>query len=80
MTTGVTGYQYALEHFRDLLDQIDERIAPRAAELRRHGLAFTVYRHGIFVAARRLDEAFDNLIRVERSAQVQLLAASLPSE
>lgn len=73
MTSGMRGYRYALNHFNDLLDQITEIFEPRKDELLRHGLAFTVYRHGIFVMARNLAEAHDNLTRVERNAQVQLL-------
>jgi L-ribulose-5-phosphate 4-epimerase len=74
ITTGIQGYDYAMLHFKGLLEEIAARLKPREQELRRHGLAFTVYKHGIFVMARNLSEAFDNLIRVERNAQVQLLS------
>lgn len=77
MTSGMQGYDYALNHFEELLEQITAVLKPRANELERHGLAFTVYKHGIFVIARNLSEAFDNLIRVERNAQVQILSSHL---
>jgi|GEM_PF-2983750 len=73
-TTGMSGYSYALRHFNDLLSQIDQKFSGRAAELKRHGLAFTVYKHGVFVMARHLPEAHDNLVRVERNAQVQIMS------
>lgn len=77
MTSGMQGYSYAYAHFEEVLGQLDARLVPRAGELARHGLAFTVFKHGVFVIARNLSEAFDNLIRVERNAQVQLLARNL---
>lgn len=73
ITSGIMGYRYAYAHFESLLDEIKSKIIPRGGELARHGLAFTVYKHGIFIAARNLSEAFDNLVRVERNAQVQML-------
>lgn len=78
MTSGMVGYKYAFEHFEQFLVHMKEHLLCRHDELRRHGLAFTVYKHGIFVVARSLSEAFDNLIRVERNAQVQLLTLNLP--
>jgi ribulose-5-phosphate 4-epimerase/fuculose-1-phosphate aldolase len=79
ITTGVVGYTYAMDHFKKLLEVILGKFRPREQELKRHGLAFTVYKHGIFVMARTLSEAFDNLIRVERNAQVQFLSNKLNS-
>jgi ribulose-5-phosphate 4-epimerase/fuculose-1-phosphate aldolase len=52
-------------------------LGKRSQELKRHGLAFTVYKHGIFVLARNIDEAFDNLLRVEKNAQTQIFATML---
>lgn len=77
ITTGVQGYDYAMDHFQKLLKELLVEFKPREKELKRHGLAFTVYKHGIFVMARDLSEAFDNLIRVERNAQIQLLSNKL---
>lgn len=73
------GYEYSLNHFEPLISQIIEVLGKRSGELKRHGLVFTVYKHGIFVIARTLSEAFDNLIRIERNAQVQLLSNNLLS-
>ncbi len=47
-------------------------MAPRSAELDKHGLAFLVYRHGAYVFARSLDEAFENYYRVESGARTAL--------
>ena len=77
MTSGMQGYDYAYTHFEEFLSQMNEKLGPCADELNRHGLAFTVFKHGVFVIARNLSEAFDNVIRVERNAQVQILAKSL---
>lgn len=77
MTSGMQAYDYAYEHFKELLDFVKQKLGSRAEELQRHGLAFTIYRHGVFVIARNLDEAFDNLIRVERNCQVQILSRIL---
>lgn len=57
-----------------------EALRGREQELAKHGLAVTHFRHGIFVFARNLDEAFDNLERVEANARVRLLSASLPQQ
>lgn len=74
MTSGVEGYAYAHKHFLEVLPQIENILGPRRSELQRHGLAFNVYKHGIFTFGRNLNEAYDNLIRVERNAQVQILS------
>lgn len=51
-----------------IIPQIKESMLPRRDELHKHGLAFTVYKHGVFVFAHSIDEAFENLMRVETSA------------
>ena len=76
-TSGMEGYDYALQHFDSLPAELLERLGGRQDELRRHGLAFTIYKHGVFILARNLDEAFDNLIRVERNCQVQIYSSVL---
>jgi L-ribulose-5-phosphate 4-epimerase len=62
------------------LPQLKDVLLPRRAELLRHGLAFTLYRHGLFVFARSMDEACNNAVRVETSARTaiysQLLTAA----
>jgi ribulose-5-phosphate 4-epimerase/fuculose-1-phosphate aldolase len=43
-------------------------LAPRAAELESHGLAFTMYRHGIVVFAKSLERAVQDLTAIEANA------------
>jgi len=57
--------------------QVLEHFVSRANELTRHGLGFVVYRHGVFVFARNLDEAVENLTRIEVSARTALFQATL---
>ncbi|MEK3885697.1 class II aldolase/adducin family protein [Paenibacillus sp. PL2-23] len=78
-TDGMAGFKHTFRGFSALKENMIEFLEPRAAELESHGLAFTNHKHGIFVIARTLDEAFDNLIRIERNAQVQLLSRLLPA-
>lgn len=78
--SGLKGYRYAYRHFEPLIDKIKNDFICRTDELKRHGIGFTVYKHGIFVVARNLFEAFDNLIRFERNAQVQILSNQIGEE
>lgn len=55
-----------------IIPQIDKYFGHRKQELERHGLAFTTYQHGIYVMARNIDEAFNNLARVEASARTYI--------
>ncbi|MEU0074082.1 class II aldolase/adducin family protein [Streptomyces sp. NPDC006332] len=57
--------------------QLEKVIAPRADELERHGLAFTLYRHGAFTIGRHLEETADLMLRLEESAQTALLQGQL---
>jgi ribulose-5-phosphate 4-epimerase/fuculose-1-phosphate aldolase len=57
--------------------QVLEHFRPRADELKRHGLGFVVYRHGLFVFGRHLDEAVENVTRIEVSARTALFQATL---
>ncbi len=75
-TSAVAGWDFGPAHFEYLYEPILKVLGPRADELQKHGLAFTFYKHGVFVVARTLSEAFDDLIRVERNCQVQLLTES----
>ncbi len=49
----------------------------RADEITQHGLAFTIYRHGVVAMARGLYEATENLARVEVSARIALFQVIL---
>lgn len=63
-----------LLHYRP---QIEKLLAPRAGEMERHGLAFTLYRHGAFTIGRHLEETADLMLRLEESARTALLQTSL---
>jgi ribulose-5-phosphate 4-epimerase/fuculose-1-phosphate aldolase len=63
-----------LLHYRP---QLEEHIAPRAQEMERHGLAFTLYRHGAFTVGRQMEETADLMLRVEESARTALLQGAL---
>ncbi len=56
---------------------VDKLIGHRAEELQRHGIAFLLYRHGVYVVARNLTEACENLGRVESAALATLAQAQL---
>lgn len=60
-----------------LIPELKQKMLARAGELNHHGLAFTLYRHGVFAFARNLDEAFDNLNRVESGARTAIHLATL---
>ncbi|GAA2899384.1 class II aldolase/adducin family protein [Streptomyces mexicanus] len=57
--------------------QLEKVIAPRAKEMERHGLAFTLYRHGAFTVGRHLEETLDLMLRLEETARTALLQAQL---
>ncbi|WP_327187992.1 class II aldolase/adducin family protein [Streptomyces sp. NBC_01334] len=57
--------------------QLEKVIAPRAGELERHGLAFTLYRHGAFTVGRQLEETVDLMLRLEETARTALLQPQL---
>ena len=63
-----------LLHYRP---QLDNLIAPRSDELERHGLAFTLYRHGAFTVGREVEETVDLMLRLEESARTALLQTQL---
>jgi ribulose-5-phosphate 4-epimerase/fuculose-1-phosphate aldolase len=58
-----------------LVPQIEKHFGHRKHELERHGLAFTAYQHGTYVFARNIDEAFNNLARVEASARTYIYSS-----
>lgn len=57
--------------------KIAATLEPRNAEMEKHGLAATHYQHGIFVFGRNINEAFDNLERIEANARAIILSKSL---
>ncbi|WP_331762222.1 class II aldolase/adducin family protein (plasmid) [Streptomyces sp. NBC_01527] len=63
-----------LLHYRP---QLEKLIASRAQEMERHGLGFTLYRHGAFTVGRQMEETADLMLRMEESAQTAYLQAGL---
>lgn len=60
-----------------IIPQFGKKFLSRKKELEKHGLAFTIYKHGLFAFARNIDEAFENLARVEFSARVAIYQGCL---
>jgi len=58
--------------FERLIKEIDNHLLPRKDELQKHGLAFTVEKHGLFVIAKNIDEAIENAVRVEAAARTAI--------
>jgi ribulose-5-phosphate 4-epimerase/fuculose-1-phosphate aldolase len=58
--------------FQRLIEKIDNQMLSRKDELQKHGLAFTVEKHGLFVIAKNIDEAIENAIRVEAAARTAI--------
>jgi len=56
---------------------VDDTLGPRAGELERHGLAFTLIKHGLFTLGRHLGEATENIERVEAAARAAISARLL---
>jgi len=64
-------------HSQALADAVVEALRPRQAELAEHGLAVLLPYHGIIVAGRDLDDAYDTLERMEVNARCALWGALL---
>ncbi|MGE0129555.1 MAG: class II aldolase/adducin family protein [Blastocatellales bacterium] len=60
-----------------ILPQVKEKLGHRKDELAKHGLAFTTYKHGVTAFARNMDEAFNNLARVEASARTYIYGSPI---
>lgn len=58
-------------------DEVVHVLSGREKEMEKHGLAVNHFEHGIFVFGRNLDEAFDNLERVEANAHVTIMSKML---
>jgi len=67
----VAGYELGL------VPLLLEQIGPRSADLARHGVAFVVYRHGVFCLANTLGAAVATLSSVEHTARTALFQAVL---
>lgn len=66
--------------FKRLIDQIDKYLLPRKDELVKHGLAFTVEKHGLFVIAKNIDEAIENAVRVEAAARTAIYSKIISND
>jgi L-fuculose-phosphate aldolase len=64
-------------HSQELADAVVAKLKPRAAALEKHGLGVILAWHGVAVAGRNLDDAYDTLDRLEWSAQTLLLSQTL---
>ncbi|OGG18395.1 hypothetical protein A2721_00415 [Candidatus Gottesmanbacteria bacterium RIFCSPHIGHO2_01_FULL_47_48] len=60
--------------FDRLIKEFNNCFGSRGQELDKHGLAFTVEKHGLFVFARNLDEAIENAVRVEGAARTAIFS------
>lgn len=56
---------------------LEQCMVPRAEELEKHGLAFTLHRHGGVTFARSIDEAFENYHQIEKAAQIAWISSAL---
>lgn len=66
--------------YNHIIPQFKDKFLRRKKELEHHGLAFTVYRHGVFVFAKNLAEAAENLSRVESNAKVAIFRKLIKNE
>lgn len=55
-----------------VIEKVNDVLLGRKEELQKHGLAFLAYKHGIYVFAKSMDEAFENLARIESSARTYI--------
>ena len=66
--------KWAATHTPELADNVVEALRPLAHELENHPIATLIPRHGIFVVATDLNNAFDTLERIDRNAYIAMMA------
>jgi L-fuculose-phosphate aldolase len=66
-------------HSPELARRVTEALLPREEDLERHALAVMLPYHGIVVAGRNLDDAYDTLERLAVSARVHIYRGILES-
>ena len=66
--------KWAATHTPELADNVVEALRPLAHELKKHPIATLIPRHGIFVVATDLNNAFDTLERIDRNAYIAMMA------
>jgi len=64
-------------HSQALAEAVVERLAPRQAEMRDHGLGLLLAWHGVVTVGRDLADAYDTLERLEWSAHTLLMGRLL---
>jgi ribulose-5-phosphate 4-epimerase/fuculose-1-phosphate aldolase len=67
--TGIHSRPDVLFVMEQVGQKIVEVLTPRNAEMTKHGLAVNHYEHGGFWFGRDIDEAFENLVRIEANAK-----------
>jgi L-fuculose-phosphate aldolase len=72
--------KWAATHTPELGVNVVEGLRPQAHLLSKHPIATMVPRHGIFVVANDLNNAFDTLERIDRNAYICLMARLLPPQ
>lgn len=69
--------RYADAHTNDLAESAVAALLPQKEKLREHAIACLLPRHGITVAGRDLDDAYDALERLDGSAKIWIDRAAL---
>ena len=69
--------KWAATHTPELADNVVEALRPLAGDLKKHPIATLIPRHGIFVVATDLDNAFDTLERIDRNCYIALMSRLL---
>lgn len=77
MPPGVVQVPGPYEINQEIIPQVLTAFRRRASELDRHGMGFTIYRHGLMAFGRTLDEAANNAHRIESGARAAILQAVL---
>jgi L-fuculose-phosphate aldolase len=70
--------EWAPAHSPQLGENVVAGLRPLVEQLDDHPVATLVPRHGIFLAAKTLDSAYDTLERVDRAAYINLMGRLLP--
>lgn len=66
--------KWAATHTPELAVNVVEALRPLAHELKQHPIATLIPRHGIFVVATDLNNAYDTLERIDRNAYIAMMA------
>jgi L-fuculose-phosphate aldolase len=66
--------KWAATHTPELAVNVVDALRPLAHELTKHPIATLIPRHGIFVVATDLNNAYDTLERIDRNAYIAMMA------